>query len=47
MKNNFTNEWNSFKFELISLRKKWFHLKKNLSRNKLKPNISAAKGFLK
>ena len=32
---------------LISLWKKWFQLKKNLSRNKLKPDINATKGFLK
>ena len=34
-------------FGLISWRKKWFQLEKNLSRNKLKPDINATKGFLK
>ena len=34
----FVNEWNSFKFELISMRKKWFQLKENMSRNRLKPH---------
>ena len=29
------------------MRKKWFRLKKNLSRNKLKPDISAAEWLLK
>ena len=45
-RNNFTIEWDRFKFGLMSLRKKWFQSKKNLSRNKLKPDINVAKGFL-
>ena len=46
-KNEFMNEWDSFEFELISVRKKWFQLKENLSRNKLKPDINATEWFLK
>ena len=41
------NGWNSFKFELISVRKKWFQLKENLSRNKLKPDINGTEWLLK
>ena len=46
-RNEFMNESDSFKCELISVRKKWFRLKENLSRNKLKPDISAAEWLLK
>ena len=35
------NEWDSFKFELISTRKIWFQLKGNLLQKKLKPDINA------
>ena len=41
------NEWESFEFELISVRKKWFQLKEDLSRNKLKPDINATEWLLK
>ena len=43
----FNIEWDRYKFGLISWRKKWFQLERNLSRNKLKPDINATKGFLK
>ena len=41
------NEWDSFRFELISMRKKWLQLKENLSQNKLKPDINATECLLK
>ena len=41
------NEWENFEFELISERKKWFQLKEDLSRNKLKPDINATEWLLK
>ena len=41
------NSWISFKFELISVRKKSYQLKENLSRNKLKPDINATEWLLK
>ena len=34
------NEWNNFKFELISVRKKWFQLKENLYELKLDINAT-------
>ena len=46
-RNAFMSEWDSFKFELISMRKKWFQLKENLSRIKLKPDINATEWLLK
>ena len=46
-RNEFMNEWDSFRFELISTRKKWLQLKENLSQNKLKPDINATECLLK
>ena len=41
------NKRDSFKFELISVRKKSYQLKENLSWNKLKPDINATEWLLK
>lgn len=38
-RNKLTNDWDSFKVELISIRKKWFQLKENLLQNKFNSNI--------
>ena len=46
-RNEFMNEWDSFRFELISMRKKWLQLKENLPQNKLKPDINATECLLK
>ena len=46
-RNEFMNEWDSFRFEVISMRKKWLQLKENLSQNKLKPDINATECLLK
>ena len=46
-RNEFMNEWDSFRFELNSTRKKWLQLKENLSQNKLKPDINATECLLK
>ena len=40
------NDWDSFKFELISIGKKSFQLKEELSRNKLNSDVNATEWLL-
>ena len=46
-KKEFIGEWDNFKFEFVAMRKKWFALKENLARNKLKPKYTATEWALK
>ena len=43
----FIEEWESFKFDLLSVRKKWVNLKKNLSRNNLRQQYTSTEWALK
>ena len=46
-KKEFLEEWQSFKFDMLSLRKKWISLKENLSHNNLKQQSTATEWALK
>ena len=45
--NDVIEEWNNFKFDLLSLRRKWIVLKENLAANKLKLQYTATEWALK
>ena len=46
-KDTFIEEWESFKFDLLSMRKKWVSLKENLSINNLKQQHPSTEWALK
>ena len=46
-KDTFTEEWESFKFDLLSVRKKCVRLKETLSRNNLKQQYTSTELALK
>ena len=46
-KGTFIEKWESFKFDLLSVRKKWVSLKENLSRNNLKQQHTSTEWLLK
>ena len=46
-KDNIIEEWDNFKFDLLSLRRKWIVLKENLAANKLKLQYTATEWALK
>ena len=46
-KKEFLEEWQSFKFDILSLRKKWISLKENLSHNNLKQQSTTTEWALK
>ena len=46
-KDTFIEEWESFKFDLLLMRKKWASLKENLSRNNLKQQHRSTEWALK
>ena len=46
-KNTFIEEWGSFKFDLLSMRKKWISLNEFLSRNNLKQQYTSTEWALK
>ena len=46
-KDTFIEDWESFKFDLMSVRKKWVNLKENLTRNNLKQQYASTERALK
>ena len=46
-KKEFLEEWEGFKFDLLSMRRKWISLKENLSRNNLKQQKTATEWALR